>query len=102
MFELPFRAVEIRDQVESFFNDRILPNHKLWLEQAAAGEAVNFSPYIIGSGASHVSNFLNLAVYRGLESRTIRGCARRRKHSHTGAHALAARVGASNRIDSTL
>jgi len=40
MFELPLRAIEIRDQVESFFNDRILPNHKLWLEQAAAGEAV--------------------------------------------------------------
>ena len=44
MFELPFRAIEIRDQVESFFNDRILPNHKLWLEQAAAGEAVPSNP----------------------------------------------------------
>lgn len=39
MFDLPSRAIEIRNQVDAFFNDRILPNHKLWLSQAAAGAA---------------------------------------------------------------
>ena len=44
MFDLPSRAIEIRNQVEAFFNDRILPNHKLWQSQADAGEAVPAKP----------------------------------------------------------
>ncbi len=39
MFELPERALQIRDQVDDFFQRRILPNNSLWLEQAAAGQA---------------------------------------------------------------
>ncbi len=40
MFELPTRAQEIRAQVESFFNTRVLPNNKLWMTEAASGQAV--------------------------------------------------------------
>jgi acyl-CoA dehydrogenase len=40
MFELPSRALEIREQVEDFFNQRVLPNNVLWREQAQAGQAV--------------------------------------------------------------
>jgi acyl-CoA dehydrogenase len=40
MFELPSRAIEIKTQVEAFFNRRVLPQHKLWLSQAAAGQPV--------------------------------------------------------------
>jgi len=39
MFELPARALEVRETVEAFFNERILPNNRLWMEQAAAGHA---------------------------------------------------------------
>lgn len=40
MFELPARALEVKSEVERFFSERVLPNHKLWLSQAAAGAAV--------------------------------------------------------------
>jgi hypothetical protein len=40
MFELPKRALEVRDQVSDFFQQRILPNNGLWREQAAAGQAL--------------------------------------------------------------
>lgn len=40
MFELPPRALEIRDQVNDFFTARVLPNNALWREQASAGQAV--------------------------------------------------------------
>lgn len=40
MFELPIRAIEIREQVETFFRQRVLPSNKLWNKQAAAGQAV--------------------------------------------------------------
>ena len=40
MFELPPRALQLRDEVESFFNERVLPNNVLWRRQAAAGAAV--------------------------------------------------------------
>lgn len=40
MFDLPPRAIDIRDQVERFFNTRILPNNGLWHEQASTGVAV--------------------------------------------------------------
>jgi acyl-CoA dehydrogenase len=40
MFDLPPRALEMREQVESFFNSRVLPNNALWREQARAGQAV--------------------------------------------------------------
>lgn len=39
MFDLPQRAVEVRDQVNDFFQRQILPNHELWCQQAAAGQA---------------------------------------------------------------
>ena len=39
MFELPQRAVEVRDQVDDFFQQRILPNHELWCQQATEGQA---------------------------------------------------------------
>ena len=39
MFELPPRAAEIGDQVEAFFNERVLPNNRRWQEEAAAGQA---------------------------------------------------------------
>ena len=34
MFELPETAVTIRDQVETFFQQQILPNHPLWQSQS--------------------------------------------------------------------
>ncbi len=40
MFELPRKAVEVRDQVEAFFNEHLLPNHQTWQEQAASGQSV--------------------------------------------------------------
>ena len=40
MFDLPAKALEIRDQVETFFNARVLPNNRLWREQMRAGQAV--------------------------------------------------------------
>jgi acyl-CoA dehydrogenase len=40
MFELPKKALETRDQVEKFYNDRVLPNNRLWNEQAHAGQSV--------------------------------------------------------------
>ena len=40
MFELPKRALEVRDQVSDFFQQRILPNNGIWREQAAAGQAL--------------------------------------------------------------
>jgi acyl-CoA dehydrogenase len=40
MFELPAKALEIKDEVEAFFNTRILPNNKLWLQQAQQGQSV--------------------------------------------------------------
>ena len=39
MFELPAKAIEVRDEVEGFFNARVLPNNKLWLEQAHSGQS---------------------------------------------------------------
>lgn len=40
MFELPQRAIEVATQVESFFQKRVLPNNKLWEQQASAGQAI--------------------------------------------------------------
>ena len=40
MFELPRRALDVADQVESFFQQRVLPNNKLWEQQAGAGQAI--------------------------------------------------------------
>ncbi len=40
MFELPRRALDVADQVESFFQRRVLPNNKLWEQQARAGQAI--------------------------------------------------------------
>ncbi|MEO2177358.1 MAG: acyl-CoA dehydrogenase family protein [bacterium] len=40
MFELPVRALEIKAQVESFFEERILPNNKIWIEQATSGQPI--------------------------------------------------------------
>jgi acyl-CoA dehydrogenase len=40
MFELPRRALDVADQVESFFQQRVLPNNKLWEQQAHAGQAI--------------------------------------------------------------
>jgi len=34
IFELPKKALEMKDQVEKFFNERVLPNNRLWNEQA--------------------------------------------------------------------
>lgn len=38
MFELPSRAREVGDQVERFFDDRVLPNNHLWLQQVRSGQ----------------------------------------------------------------
>ena len=40
MFELPKRAIEVRDEVETFFNERVLPSNHQWQEEAEAGAAV--------------------------------------------------------------
>ena len=40
MFELPQRAIEVAAQVEAFFQQRVLPNNKVWEQQAQAGQAV--------------------------------------------------------------
>ena len=40
MFELPVSALEIKAQVESFFEARVLPNNKLWIEQANSGQPI--------------------------------------------------------------
>ena len=34
MFELPQRALDVAEQVENFFQQRVLPNNKLWEQQA--------------------------------------------------------------------
>jgi len=39
MFELPAKAIAVRDEVEAFFNARVLPNNKVWLQQAHAGQS---------------------------------------------------------------
>ena len=40
MFELPHRALNVAEQVEHFFQQRVLPNNKLWEQQARAGQAI--------------------------------------------------------------
>ena len=40
MFELPQRATDVADQVDKFFQQRVLPNNKLWEQQAGAGQAI--------------------------------------------------------------
>ena len=40
MFELPQRALDVAEQVEHFFQQRVLPNNKLWEQQARAGRAI--------------------------------------------------------------
>ena len=40
MFELPQRALDVAEQVEHFFQQRVLPNSKLWEQQARAGQAI--------------------------------------------------------------
>jgi acyl-CoA dehydrogenase len=40
MFELPQRALDVAAQVEDFFQRRVLPNNKLWEQQARDGQAV--------------------------------------------------------------
>ena len=40
MFERPQRATDVADQVEKFFQQRVLPNNKLWEQQAGAGQAI--------------------------------------------------------------
>ena len=40
MFDLPQRAFDIAAQVESFFQQRVLPNNKLWEQQAKSGHPV--------------------------------------------------------------
>ena len=40
MFDLPAKALSIRDQVEAFFDARILPNHALWQQQAVEGQPI--------------------------------------------------------------
>ena len=40
MFELPQRATDVAAQVEAFFCQRVLPNNKLWEQQAHAGQAI--------------------------------------------------------------
>ena len=40
MFELPAKALEVGAELKRFFNQRVIPNHKLWLSQAKAGQAV--------------------------------------------------------------
>jgi hypothetical protein len=40
VFELPQRAIDVATQVEAFFQQRVLPNNKLWEQQARAGQAL--------------------------------------------------------------
>ncbi len=40
MFELPQRALDVAAQVEDFFQRRVLPNNKLWEQQAKDGQTV--------------------------------------------------------------
>lgn len=40
MFELPQQALDVAAQVEDFFQRRVLPNNKLWEQQAKDGQAV--------------------------------------------------------------
>ncbi len=40
MFELPYKAIKVRDEVEAFFKARVLPNNKLWRDQARAGQSI--------------------------------------------------------------
>ena len=40
MFELPQRALDVAEQVENFFQQRVLPNNKLWEQQARAGQPI--------------------------------------------------------------
>ena len=40
MFELPRRAIDVAIQVEAVFHQRVLPNNKLWEQQARAEQAL--------------------------------------------------------------
>lgn len=40
MFELPQRAIDVAIQVEAVFHQRVLPNNKLWEQQARAEQAL--------------------------------------------------------------
>ncbi len=40
MFELPSKAIDVRNQVENFFLSRILPANRIWHEQASRGQEV--------------------------------------------------------------
>ena len=40
MFDLPQRALDVAEQVENFFQQRVLPNNKLLEQQARAGQAI--------------------------------------------------------------
>lgn len=40
MFEMPQKATKVRQEVEVFFNERVLPNNRLWNEQAHEGQSV--------------------------------------------------------------
>ena len=40
MFDLPAKALSVREQVEAFFDARILPNHALWQQQASEGQPI--------------------------------------------------------------
>ena len=40
MFDLPAKALSVREQVEAFFDARILPNHGLWQQQATEGQPI--------------------------------------------------------------
>lgn len=39
MFELPDKAIQVKNEVEAFFNARVLPNNKLWVDQARSGQS---------------------------------------------------------------
>lgn len=40
MFDLPRRAIDIAAQVESLFQQRVLPNNRPWEQQAKSGQPV--------------------------------------------------------------
>ena len=40
MFSLPQQALDIKSDVEDFFNKQILPNNHLWHEQSQQGQAI--------------------------------------------------------------
>jgi acyl-CoA dehydrogenase len=62
MYEVSPEAIAVREAVEAFFNEKILPNHHLWLEQAESQEEPDIERTL--RAEAKALNLWNLALPR--------------------------------------